>query len=52
MKNKKLWIAIGVVAVIAILYFLLSAQQNQLQSKYLALYNQQMLEFYKSGEIK
>ena len=31
---------------------LLSAQQNQLQSKYLALYNQQMLEFYKSGEIK
>ena len=31
---------------------LLSAQQNQLQSKYLALYNQQMLEFYQSGEIK
>ena len=31
---------------------LLSAQQNQLQSKYLALYNQQMLEFYQSGDIK
>ena len=31
---------------------LLSAQQNQLQSKYLALYNQQMLEFYQSGKIK
>lgn len=31
---------------------LLSAQQNQLQSKYLALYNQQMLDFYQSGEIK
>ena len=31
---------------------LLSAQQNQLQSKYLALYNQQMLEFYQTGEIK
>jgi len=31
---------------------LLSAQQNQLQSKYLALYNQQMLQFYQSGEIK
>lgn len=31
---------------------LLSAQQSQLQSKYLALYNQQMLEFYQSGEIK
>ena len=31
---------------------LLSAQQNQLQSKYLALYNQQILEFYQSGDIK
>ena len=31
---------------------LLSAEHNQLQSKYLALYNQQMLEFYQSGEIK
>ena len=31
---------------------LLSAQQNQLQSKYLALYNQQMLTFYRGGEIK
>ena len=31
---------------------LLSAQQNQLQSKYLALYNQQMLDFYQTGEIK
>lgn len=31
---------------------LLSAQQNQLQSKYLALYNQQMLSFYRGGEIK
>ena len=27
------------------------AQQNQLQSKYLALYNQQMLKFYQSGQI-
>lgn len=31
---------------------LLSAQQNQLQSKYLTLYNQQMLSFYQGGEIK
>ena len=31
---------------------LLSAQQNQLQSKYLTLYNQQMLHFYQTGEIK
>ena len=31
---------------------LLSAQQNQLQSKYLALYNQQMLAFYRGREIK
>ena len=31
---------------------LLSAQQSQLQSKYLAIYNQQMLEFYQNGEIK
>lgn len=31
---------------------LLSAQQNQLQSKYLALYNLQMLNFYRGGEIK
>lgn len=31
---------------------LLSAQQNQLQSKYLTLYNQQMLQFYQSGELK
>ena len=31
---------------------LLSAQQNQLQSKYLTLYNQQMLHFYQGGEIR
>ena len=31
---------------------LLSTQQNQLQSKYLTIYNQQMLKFYQSGEIK
>ena len=31
---------------------LLSAQQSQLQSKYLAIYNQQMLEFYQNGVIK
>ena len=31
---------------------LLSAQQNQLQSKYLTLYNQQMLSFYQGGEIR
>ena len=31
---------------------LLSAQQNQLQSKYMALYNLQMLSFYRGGEIK
>ena len=31
---------------------LLSAQQNQLQSKYLAIYNKQMLDFYQTGEIK
>ena len=31
---------------------LLSAQQNQLQSKYTALYNLQMLNFYRGGEIK
>ncbi len=31
---------------------LLSAQQNQLQSKYLALYNQQMLQFYQNGVLK
>ena len=31
---------------------LLSAQQNQLQSKYLTLYNMQMLSFYQGGEIK
>ena len=31
---------------------LLSAQQNQLQSKYQTLYNQQMLHFYQGGEIK
>jgi len=30
---------------------LLNAQQNQLQSKYLTLYNQQMLSFYQGGEI-
>ena len=30
---------------------LLSAQQNQLQSKYQTLYNQQMLKFYESGEM-
>ena len=31
---------------------LLSAQQNQLQSKYLTLYNQQMLSFYQGEEIR
>ena len=31
---------------------LLSAQQNQLQSKYLTMYNKQMLDFYQNGEIK
>ena len=31
---------------------LLSAQQNQLQSKYLTLYNQQMLQFYQNGVLK
>ncbi len=31
---------------------LLSQQQSQLQSKYLALYNQQMLEFYQNGVLK
>ena len=31
---------------------LLSAQQNQLQSKYLTLYNQQMLHFYQGGNIQ
>ena len=31
---------------------LLAAQQNQLQSKYLTIYNKQMLEFYQGGEIK
>ena len=31
---------------------LLSAQQSQLQSKYLALYNQQMLQFYQDGVRK
>ena len=31
---------------------LLSAQQNQLQSKYLTLYNMQMLDFYQGEEIK
>ena len=31
---------------------LLSAQQNQLQSKYLTIYNQQMLKFYQNGELK
>ncbi len=31
---------------------LLSAQQNQLQSKYTALYNLQMLRFYQGGEIE
>jgi len=30
---------------------LLSAQQNQLQSKYQTLYNQQMLKFYETGRI-
>ena len=30
---------------------LLSARQNKLQSKYLTLYNQQMLRFYQNGEI-
>ena len=31
---------------------LLAAQQNQLQSKYLTIYNKQMLEFYQGGEIR
>ena len=31
---------------------LLSAQQSQLQSKYLTLYNQQMLHFYQTGDIR
>lgn len=31
---------------------LLQAQQNELQSKYLAILNLNMLEFYKTGEIK
>ena len=31
---------------------LLTAQQNQLQSKYQTLYNKQMLRFYQNGEIK
>ena len=31
---------------------LLSAQQNQLQSKYQTIYNQQMLKFYETGEMK
>jgi hypothetical protein len=30
---------------------LLSAQQNQLQSKYQTIYNQQMLHFYETGNI-
>ena len=30
---------------------LLSAQQNQLQSKYQTIYNQQMLKFYETGEM-
>ena len=31
---------------------LLSQQQSQLQSKYMALYNRQMLEFYQDGVLK
>ena len=31
---------------------LLSAQQNQLQSKYQTIYNQQMLHFYETGEMR
>ena len=31
---------------------LLSAQQNQLQSKYLTIYNKQMLQFYQNRELK
>jgi outer membrane protein len=31
---------------------LLSAQQKQLQSKYLTIYNKQMLQFYQNGELK
>jgi len=31
---------------------LLQAEQNQLQSKYQTIYNKQMLEFYRTGEIK
>ena len=32
-------------------YDLLSAQQNQLQSKYQTIYNKQMLNFYAAGDI-
>ena len=31
---------------------LLQAQQNELQSKYLAILNLNMLDFYRTGEIK
>ena len=31
---------------------LLKAQQNELQSKYLAILNLNMLNFYKTGELK
>ena len=31
---------------------LLQAQQNELQSKYLAILNLNMLEFYQTGNIK
>jgi outer membrane protein len=31
---------------------LLSAQQNQLQSKYQTIYNRQMLHFYETGDMK
>ena len=31
---------------------LVSAQQNELQSKYLAILNISLLHFYKTGEIK
>jgi outer membrane protein len=31
---------------------LLKAQQNELQSKYLAIYNIDMLKFYQDGTLK
>ena len=31
---------------------LITAQQNELQSKYMTLYNLQMLNFYENGQVK